>query len=110
MNLHTKSIRKAKDLRCSSSYVALMSHIIISEPTMYEEASRHRVSKDAMIEEFQSIMKNDVWDIVPRHEGKSIVTSKQLFNIKHGANDNMEKMWKQGEEQWILVRLLYRSL
>ena len=26
-----------------------------------------------MTEEYQSIMKNDVWDIVPRPEGKSIV-------------------------------------
>ena len=76
-----------------------MSHIIDSETTTYEEASRHEGWKDAMTEEFQSIMKNGVWDIVPIHEGKSIVTSKHLFNIKHRANDSMEKMWKQGEEQ-----------
>ena len=34
--------------------------------------------KDAMIEEYQSIMKNDVWDVVPRPEGKSVVTSKWI--------------------------------
>ena len=27
-----------------------------------------------MIEEYQLIMKNDVWDVVPRLEGKSVVT------------------------------------
>ena len=52
-----------------------MSHIIDSEPTTYEEASTHQVWKDAMMEEYQSIMKNDVWEIVPRPEGKSVVTS-----------------------------------
>jgi hypothetical protein len=29
-----------------------------------------------MMEEYQSIMKNDVWEIIPRSEGKSVVTSK----------------------------------
>jgi hypothetical protein len=43
-----------------------MSHIIDSEPSSYEEASSQPIWKDAMIEEYQSIMKNDVWDIVPR--------------------------------------------
>jgi hypothetical protein len=29
-----------------------------------------------MIEEYQSIIKNDVWDVVPRPKEKSIVSSK----------------------------------
>ena len=74
--------------------------------TMYEEAFRHQVWKDAMTEEFQSIMKNDVWEVVPRPEGKSLVTSKWLFKIKHRANGSVEKhkarfvsrgfSWKEG--------------
>lgn len=36
-------------------------------------------------------MKNDVWDIVPKPEGKSVVTSKWLFKIKHVADGNIEK-------------------
>ena len=36
-------------------------------------------------------MNNDVWEVVPRPEGKSIVTSKWLFKIKHGANGSVEK-------------------
>ena len=43
------------------------------------------------MEEFQSIMKNDVWEVVLRPKGKSIVTSKWLFNIKHGADSSVEK-------------------
>ena len=49
-----------------------MSHIIDLEPTTYEDAFRHQVWKDAMVEEYQSIMKIDVWEIVPRPEGKSL--------------------------------------
>ena len=46
-----------------------------SEPSTFEEASQHHVCRDAMMEEYHSIMKNDAWEIVPRPEGKSIVTS-----------------------------------
>ena len=44
-----------------------------------------------MIEEYQSIMKNDVWEIVPRPKGKSIVSSKWIFKIKHVAHTNIKK-------------------
>ena len=44
-----------------------------------------------MIKYYQSIMKNDVWDFVPRPEGKSIVTSKWIYKIKHAAYGSIEK-------------------
>ena len=47
--------------------------------------------KDAMIEEYQLIMKNDVWDVVPILEGKSVVTSKWIYKIKHPTDGSIEK-------------------
>ena len=44
-----------------------------------------------MNEEYESIMKNDVCDVVPRPQDKSVVTSKRLYKIKHGANGSAEK-------------------
>ena len=44
-----------------------------------------------MIEEYSSIMKNDVWEVVPRPTGKSIVTSIWLYKIKHVVDGGMEK-------------------
>ena len=44
-----------------------------------------------MHEEYESIMKNDVWDVVPRQEDKSVVTSKWLYKIKDGSNGSVEK-------------------
>ena len=40
---------------------------------------------------YQSILKNDVWDAVPRPEGKSVVTSKWIYKIKHAAYGSIEK-------------------
>ena len=44
-----------------------------------------------MIKEYQSIMNNDVWDVVPRLDGKSVVTSKWIYKIKHTADGSIEK-------------------
>ena len=40
-----------------------------------------------MTEEYQSIVKNDLWDIVPKLEGKSVISSKWIYkSIKHIAD------------------------
>jgi hypothetical protein len=68
-----------------------MSHIIDPEPSYYEEESSQPVWRDAMMEEYHSIMKNDVWDIVLRPEGKSVVNSKWIYKIKHTTDKSIEK-------------------
>ena len=37
------------------------------------------------------IMKNDVWEIVPRLEKKSVMNSKWIYKIKHAAYGSIEK-------------------
>ena len=36
-------------------------------------------------------MKNGVWDVVPRLEGKSVVASKWLYKIRHAVDSSIEK-------------------
>ena len=43
------------------------------------------------MEEYHSIMKNDVWEIIMRHEGKLVVTSRWTCKMKHTANGSVEK-------------------
>ena len=43
------------------------------------------------MEEYNSIMKNGVWEVVSRPEGKSVVTSKWIYKIKHDADGSIEK-------------------
>jgi hypothetical protein len=68
-----------------------VSHIIDTEPSCHEEVTGQHVWQDAMAEEYQSILKNDVWDIVLRPEGKSVVTSKWIYKIKHTVDGSVEK-------------------
>ena len=44
-----------------------------------------------MLEEYNSILTNDVWDVVPRPQGKSVVTSKWIYKVKFSANGSVEK-------------------
>lgn len=85
------TFRETKRPQVFSNYVALMCNLIESEPCNIEEALNHHAWKLAMDEEYQSIIKNDVWDIVPRPKGKSVVSSKWLFKIKHNADGSIEK-------------------
>jgi hypothetical protein len=65
--------------------------VINSKPSTFDESTKHKVWKDAMIEEYESILKNDVWEVVPRPQGKSIVTSKWIYKIKHATYSSVEK-------------------
>ena len=53
-----------------------MRNISDLDSSSYEEDIEKKVWKDVMTEEYHSIMKEDVWDIVPTPKRKSIVTSR----------------------------------
>ena len=44
-----------------------------------------------MLAKYESIMKNDVWDVIPTPEDKVVVTSKRLYKIKCRSDGSAEK-------------------
>jgi len=44
-----------------------------------------------MVEEFNSIMVNNVWEVVPRSQDKSVVGSRWIYKIKYAADGSVEK-------------------
>jgi len=72
-------------------YVALMSSIIDSKPCNYEEGECEKVWWDAMLEEYNYILKNDVWEIISRPVGKLVIDSKWLYKVKHAIDGSIEK-------------------
>jgi hypothetical protein len=69
----------------------VMSNINDVEPSSFEEVDQLQVWRDAILEEYKSILKNNVWDIVSRPKDKSMVSSKWIYKIKHAADGNVEK-------------------
>ena len=86
-----REVRESKAPERFSSYMAHVTSLRDTVPATYEEASIHQVWRDAMMEEYNSIMKNGEWEVVPRLEGKSNVTSKWLYKIKHVVDGSIEK-------------------
>jgi hypothetical protein len=62
-----------------------------TEPQTFAQAVDHQVWREAMVEEYESIVRNDVWDVVPRPVGKSVVTSKWLYKTNIAVDGNIEK-------------------
>ena len=44
-----------------------------------------------MVEEYDSIMKKQVWEVVPRPEGKKVVRSRWIYKVKHVIGGSVEK-------------------
>ena len=44
-----------------------------------------------MVEEYSSIMTNDVWEVVPRPKDRSVVGLRWIYKIKYAADGNIEK-------------------
>jgi len=65
----------------------------------YEEAVDQQVWKDVIMEECASILKNDVWEVVPRLGGKLVVTFRWLYMIKYPVNDIIKKYKAQFVER-----------
>ena len=68
-----------------------MSQCVVTEPSSFEEAVEEPAWVDAMIEEYDSIIRNSAWEIVPRPVGKSVVGSRWIYKVKQAANGSVEK-------------------
>jgi hypothetical protein len=64
--IHSERARDHIDFR---AMFQPMSHIIDTEPSCHGEAAGQQFWQDAMTEEYQSIMKNDVWISRERSSG-----------------------------------------
>eukprot|EP00253_Pinus_taeda_P024591 PITA_24591 len=59
-----------------------MGECVAIEPSSFKEAIQQLVWVDAMVEEYDSIVCNSVWDVVPRLEDKLVVSSHWIYKLK----------------------------
>ena len=59
-----------------------MCNLVDKELTSNEEAAQKKEWVEEMMEEYQSIMKNDVWDIVPKQEKQKCCIFKMYLQDK----------------------------
>ena len=44
-----------------------------------------------MVEEYDSIIRNNAWEVVPRPMGKSVVGSRWIYKVKQATYGSVEK-------------------
>lgn len=71
--------------------MALVGECVETDPSSFEEAVQKSIWVDVMVEEYDSIVRNSVWDVVPRPENKSVVSSRWLYKVKQVADGSVEK-------------------
>jgi hypothetical protein len=69
----------------------MVTSIIDAEPKTFAQAVYQQVWREAMLEEYDSIIRNDVWEVVLRPVGKSVVPSRWLYKNKYAADGIIEK-------------------
>jgi hypothetical protein len=71
--------------------MALMRKCIVTEPSSFQEAVQEPTWVDAMVEEYDSIVKNNVWEIFPRLVDKSMVGSRWIYKVNQVVDGSVEK-------------------
>ncbi|GAU17915.1 hypothetical protein TSUD_330400, partial [Trifolium subterraneum] len=73
-------------------YIGLAeNHIEEKEPGNAQEALRRPEWKEAMHKEFQALMTNQTWTLIPYQDQESIIDSEWVFKIKYKADGTIER-------------------
>ena len=71
--------------------MALARECVETKPSSFEEPVQQPIWVDSMVEEYDSIVRSSVWDMVPRPENKSIVSSCWIYKVKQVVDGSVEK-------------------
>ena len=55
------------------------------------EDTQHEVWQEAIVEDYDSIMRNPVWEVVSRPQMKKEVGSRWMYKVKHATDESVEK-------------------
>ena len=64
---------------------------IVTQPSSFQEDVQQPTWVDAMVEEYDSIVKKNSWEVVPRPVDKSMIGSRWVYKVKQVADGNVEK-------------------
>eukprot|EP00253_Pinus_taeda_P026997 PITA_26997 len=69
----------------------LMKRCVEIEPSSFEEAVKQLFWVNGMLVEYDSIVRNNVWDVVPTLENKLVVSSRWLYKVNKVVYGHVEK-------------------
>jgi hypothetical protein len=79
----------SKPKKFGDDFVCLMT--VTGEPRDYEEAATQQEWTKAMDVEYQALVKNNTWHVVPRREAKNVIDSKWVYKIKRHDDGSIDR-------------------
>nr|CCI55333.1 PH01B019A14.2 [Phyllostachys edulis] len=64
--------------------------MVTLEPTSYTEALEEPCWKQAMDQEFTTLLKNETWHLVPPDRGQNVIDCKWVFKLKRKADGSID--------------------
>ena len=61
------------------------------EPSTLKEASKHECWMEAMKVEYEALIKNKTWDLVPYPNEKNVIGNKWIYKVKFNSIGDIEK-------------------
>ena len=99
-----KSKRQKRELAKFNDYVALVNQLVDSDPSSYQKVEQHQIWKDSMVDKYISIIKNDLWNILPRKIDRTIVGSHWIYKIKQSAYGRVNKYKARFMAKWFFEK------
>lgn len=76
--------------RSQHTYFALMTLYEI-EPQKFEEANENQKWKNAMQIEYDALIKNKTWELVPPPHNRNIINCRWIYKLKYDPQGNIDK-------------------
>lgn len=73
----------------------------VNEPTCYSEASNYPQWRNAMLEEFNALLRQKTWSLVPASQAQNVVGCKWVYKIKKKADGSIERYKAWLVEKWV---------
>jgi len=83
--------RKRRSPKRYTRYMDLMTKLVETGPSYFEKVVEKLFWVDAMVEEYESIMKNNALEFVPRPIDKSVMGLRWIFKVKNVVYRRIEK-------------------
>eukprot|EP00253_Pinus_taeda_P036108 PITA_36108 len=71
--------------------MALAGEYVETKPYSFEEVVQQLIWVEAMVEEYDSIVRNSVWDVVLRLENTSVVSSRWLYKLIMSCKEDLAR-------------------
>ncbi|CAH9126696.1 unnamed protein product [Cuscuta epithymum] len=90
-NLHPMQTRAKSGIFKPKSIFTLNTVVSVADPTCFSEAQKHLIWREAMADEFNALISNNTWDLVPFDSSKNVVGSKWIYKTKFNSDGSIER-------------------